>query len=167
MYGPATKKAKGASSSNGSDGAKTRSASRGKDKALSQPLPETGNKKRKAAVVASSSQPLPTTSKSNQIPKKSWPERARMGASSSAPKLQTEATQPTIKPTRRPEAVSASQPTKTSKKPTAKPSTKPSSSQPIGNRPRFCVRHVSGGPHVSPQKLRQMAKLPPRAWGNI
>ncbi|MED6188456.1 hypothetical protein PIB30_086128 [Stylosanthes scabra] len=61
---------------------------------------------------------------------------------------------------------SASQPTKTSQKLTAKPSSKPNSSQPIGSRPRFCVRHV-GGPHVSPQKLRQMAKLPSRAWGNL
>ncbi|MED6138896.1 hypothetical protein PIB30_078823 [Stylosanthes scabra] len=77
-----------------------------------------------------------------------------------------EASKPTKKSTTRPKAISASQPTNTSQKLTAKPSWKPSSSQPVGSRLRFCVRHV-GDPHVSPNKLRQMAKLPPRAWGNL
>ncbi|MED6153210.1 hypothetical protein PIB30_099520, partial [Stylosanthes scabra] len=121
--------------------------------------------KRKAPVVASSSQPPPTTAISNQIPKRACRGRARV-ATKAAPNLQSEASKPTKKSTTRPKAISASQPTNTSQKLTAKPSRKPSSSQPVGSRPRFCVRHV-GGPHVSPNKLRQMAKLPPRAWGNL
>ncbi|MED6196736.1 hypothetical protein PIB30_050091 [Stylosanthes scabra] len=165
IYAPPTKKAKGPSSSNGKGKATTKFARKGKDKALSQPPPETSNKKKKAAVVASSSQPLPTRAKSNPIPKRAWCGRARI-PTPAAPKLQNAVTQPNTQSTARPNAISASESIKTSQKPTAKPTIKPSSSQPIGNRPRFCVRHV-GGSHVSPQKLRQMAKLPPRAWGNI
>ncbi|MED6185113.1 hypothetical protein PIB30_053896 [Stylosanthes scabra] len=44
-------------------------------------------------------------------------------------------------------------------------SSKPSSLQ-QGRRANFTMRH-SGAPHVSPQKLRQMAKLPPRKWGHL
>ncbi|MED6211744.1 hypothetical protein PIB30_076586 [Stylosanthes scabra] len=70
ILAPPTKKAKGPSSSNGKAKTNAKSATRGKDKALSQAPPKTSNKKRKAAVVASSSQPPPTTANSNQILKR-------------------------------------------------------------------------------------------------
>ncbi|MED6196235.1 hypothetical protein PIB30_045566 [Stylosanthes scabra] len=139
---PPTKKAKGPSSLNGKERANTRSATREKDKTLlHQPHLN------------------PTKFQKNYgLGELGWELQQLLSC-----KLR----QPNPKSTRRPKAISASQPTKTSQKPTARPSTKPSSSKAIGSRPRFCVRHVGGGPHVSPQKLRQMAKLPPRAWGII
>ncbi|MED6189263.1 hypothetical protein PIB30_094098 [Stylosanthes scabra] len=87
--------------------------------------------------------------------------RARRVASPKSKQPQT-AVQPKGNSSKRPTPKSSSQPNKK----IAKPVEKPRSSQAISQRPLFCVRGL-GAPHVSPQKLRLMAKLPPRAWGNV
>ncbi|QHN96007.1 uncharacterized protein DS421_18g614640 [Arachis hypogaea] len=45
--------------------------------------------------------------------------------------------------------------------PSSQPTLTTSSSQPVGH---FSAR-LSGAPHISPKKLKLMAKLPPRKWG--
>ncbi|MED6124729.1 hypothetical protein PIB30_061656 [Stylosanthes scabra] len=168
------KKSNASSSSNGKGKATMKSATGRESTSLSQPPPQTCNRKRKKTGETSSSQPLPSRVVSQPSPNPTWPDRTRRAVASTSTSQKPPA-QPNIrsksrgtnKSSKRPNAISSSQPIKKSSKATVKPSSRPSSSQPIGNRPRFYVRHVSGGPHISPKKLRQMAKLPPRAWGNI
>ncbi|RYR38975.1 hypothetical protein Ahy_A09g044337 [Arachis hypogaea] len=56
---------------------------------------------------------------------------------------------------------SSSQPTTRTLLPSSQPTLTTSSSQPVGH---FSAR-LSGAPHVSPKKLKLMAKLSPRKWG--
>ncbi|MED6218633.1 hypothetical protein PIB30_028331 [Stylosanthes scabra] len=74
------------------------------------------------------------------------------------------------KPKNHPPSNASSSRSKPSTQPTQKKaskSTKPiSSSQPIRRRAQFSAANYEN-PHVSPQKLRLMAKLPPRDWGNL
>ncbi|RYR40062.1 hypothetical protein Ahy_A09g045729 [Arachis hypogaea] len=57
---------------------------------------------------------------------------------------------------------SSSQPATTTI-PSSQPTLTTSSSQPVGH---FSAR-LSGAPHISPKKLKLMAKLPPRKWGML
>ncbi|MED6127432.1 hypothetical protein PIB30_088087 [Stylosanthes scabra] len=91
------------------------------------------------ATTTSSSQPQPSTKAPSSTNKKtSQPSKKTSSSQSSKP---TSSSQPS-KP------ISSSKPNKVS-----------SSSQPIGKRAQFSASSF-GNPHISPQKLRRMAKLP-------
>ncbi|MED6213102.1 hypothetical protein PIB30_089984 [Stylosanthes scabra] len=130
----------------------------GTKRSSSQPPPESHKKK---LTKASSSQPQP-------IYKPAGLESARFG-----PKKKPTTTPSTIKPAQ-PKKQPTTKASSSNSKPSSQPihkkaskSTKPtSSSQPIGKRAQFSVTNY-GNPHVSPQKLRLMAKLPQRDWGNL
>ncbi|MED6127023.1 hypothetical protein PIB30_084110 [Stylosanthes scabra] len=137
----------------------SKSTQGGRKRSSSQPPPE--SHKRKKLTKASSSQPQP-------ICKPVGPGSARVG-----PKRKPTATPSAIKPAqpkKQPTTKASSSNSKPSSQPThkkASKSTKPtSSSQPIGKRAQFSATNY-GNPHVSPQKHRLMARLPPRNWGNI
>ncbi|MED6133638.1 hypothetical protein PIB30_030033 [Stylosanthes scabra] len=171
------KKTKTRSSSKGKGQATTKHLIRAAAKSLSQPTPQPFTRKRKLSEVASS---LCQPNSSNIAAGPSQSSRGRVRVSTSNPKPATQVAKPNppkksaaVKPnpqkksaaTTRLTGQSSSQPTKITNA-APKLSSKPSSSRPTGQRPIFCVRNV-GGVHVSPQKLRKMARLPPRAWNNI
>ncbi|MED6155834.1 hypothetical protein PIB30_009042 [Stylosanthes scabra] len=170
MLARGNKKSKPNSSSNSNGNSKGKVAKT--TKSLSQSLPQSTKKKR-AAMGPSSSQPLPPPIASNYLPTPTWSGRGRRttaaeltSKNSSKQAKKGNQKKAAAKSSNKPSTISTSQPSKLAIKETAKPNSKPSSSQPVGSRPIFCVRHV-GEPHVSPQRLKQMAKLPPRAWENI
>ncbi|MED6175690.1 hypothetical protein PIB30_080753 [Stylosanthes scabra] len=122
---------------------------------------------------APSSQPFPPKVASNSTPSTAWPGRSRRATTANCASQQpptqpqrNSSNGPNTNSSTKPVRKSASQPNKKTTIAASKPTSKPSSSQPIAQRLRFCVRHV-GGPHVSPQKLRKMAKLRPRDSGSI
>ncbi|RYR71786.1 hypothetical protein Ahy_A02g006008 [Arachis hypogaea] len=128
----------------------------GKKTASTQPTPKlTVNRK-----VTSATQP-PTSAQSNTVAQLKRPRGRPKGTTkptSSAqhdPPPKTTASPKTSAP-----SASSSQPTTTTL-PASQPSIATASNQPTGH---FSVS-LTGGPHVSPRKLKLMAKLPPRKWG--
>ncbi|MED6174528.1 hypothetical protein PIB30_069904 [Stylosanthes scabra] len=119
------------------------------------------------------SQPNPTTHKKAPTA----PKKPTTTVSSSKPNTaSTRARKPIIAPSSQPNPLAHATPKQvvniTSSQPTTAVSGSGrnnlgcSSSQNDGKRTRFSVPN-SGGPHMSPRKLRQMAKLPPSKWGNL
>ncbi|MED6112241.1 hypothetical protein PIB30_059901 [Stylosanthes scabra] len=153
----------------------TRSSTRGRKRASSQPPAQTSTRKKRAIASASSSQPLPREASSQptqrpgcarggpkfkpnpQALSKPKPAQAPSKPNSASGQPNPASAQP--KPASRSTMKALSQPTK---KASVQPNTA-SSSQPISKRAQFSVSSA----HVSPQKLKLMAKLPPRKWGNL
>ncbi|MED6110099.1 hypothetical protein PIB30_039818 [Stylosanthes scabra] len=127
----------------------SKSTKGGTKRSSSQPPPEAH--KRKKLTRESSSQPQPIC---NTI----GPGSATVGANNKAPSSSSQ-------PKKQPQTKASSSTQPTPKK--ASKCTKPiSSSQPVGKKAQFSVTNF-GNPHISPQKFRLMAKLPPRKWGNL
>ncbi|MED6193582.1 hypothetical protein PIB30_020890 [Stylosanthes scabra] len=137
--------------------AATRSSSRGKKRSSSQPPAQARASKKRAATTSSSSQPLPLNPSSQ-------PNR---GSGRGGPKFRPNQQQPPSQPSSSCQPkVASTKSRKSMTQPTKKSSTASnfaSSSQLAPMRIDFSVSST----HVSPKKLKLMAKLPPRKWGNI
>ncbi|RYR10143.1 hypothetical protein Ahy_B05g078613 [Arachis hypogaea] len=134
---------------------------RGRKRSILKPTMQsaTRGRKRSKAQGNSSSQPQPATS-STPIT------RSKSSHSQLIPKPITHATRPNTIPTATPQRRPNMKPIRSSTQPP--PATKEkgasSSSQPIMNKVSFTHNIAL---HVSPRKLRLIAKLPPREWGKL
>ncbi|XP_015932656.1 uncharacterized protein LOC107458956 [Arachis duranensis] len=122
----------------------------GKKTPSTQPTPKLIVKRK----VASATQPT-TSAQSNTVPQPKRPRGRPKGTTKPTSSAQNN---PPPKSSTR--STFSSQPTTTTL-PASQPSFVTASSQPTGH---YSVS-FTGGPHVSPRKLKLMAKLPPRKWG--
>ncbi|RYR22148.1 hypothetical protein Ahy_B03g067427 [Arachis hypogaea] len=126
------------------------------NQASTQPTPKFTVKRK----VASATQPT-TSAQSNTV---AQPKRLRgrpKGTTKPTPSAQPDPPPRRIaSPKSSAPSTSSSQPTTTTL-PASQPSFATASSQPTGH---YSISFI-GGPHVSPRKLKLMAKLPPRKWG--
>ncbi|RYQ83741.1 hypothetical protein Ahy_B10g102553 [Arachis hypogaea] len=130
----------------------------GRKTAFSQPNPKQSVKRK----AVSASQP-PSAAQSNNA---AQPKRPR-GKSKGTAKPKS-STQPTPQPNKVASPTTSALPSSSSQPatrtiPSSQPTLTTSSSQPVGH---FSAR-LSGAPHISPKKLKLMAKLPPRKWGML
>ncbi|RYQ91969.1 hypothetical protein Ahy_B09g098045 [Arachis hypogaea] len=136
-------------------------ATRGRKRSILKPAMQsaTRGRKRSKAQGNSSSQPQPATSSTSIT-------RSNSSHSQPIPKPTTHATRPNTTPAATPQRMPNMKPIRSSTQPppAAKEKGASSSSQPPMNRVSFTHNIAL---HVSPRKLRLMAKLPPRKWGKL
>ncbi|RYR04819.1 hypothetical protein Ahy_B06g084594 [Arachis hypogaea] len=128
----------------------------GKKSASTQPTPKLTVKRK----VASATQPT-SSAQSNTVAQPKRPRGRPKGTTKPTPSAQPDPPpRKIVGPKSSAPLTSSSQPT-TTNLPASQPSLATASSQPTGH---YSVS-FTGGPHVSPRKLKLMAKLPPRKWG--
>ncbi|RYR25365.1 hypothetical protein Ahy_B02g059067 [Arachis hypogaea] len=140
----------------GSNNLQPPAAKGGKKTASTQPTPKLTVKRK----VASATQP-PNSAQSNSATQQKRPRGRPKGTTKSTSSAQHDPQPKRISsPKSSAPSTSSSQPKITSL-PVSQPSLTTASSQPTGH---FSVS-LSGGPHLSPRKLKLMAKLLPKKWG--